>query len=69
MLNGKVIIIHLIVGLIKMTLYKASQYFHKLYKSLVGNINAKVDLTNYTTKLDLKNTTAVDTSKLAAKLV
>ena len=31
------------------------------------NINVKVDLSNYATKLDLKNATGVDTSKLAAK--
>ena len=34
MLNGKTMIIHLIVGLIKKTLYKMSQYFPKLYKPL-----------------------------------
>ena len=44
-----------------------SQYFPKPYKSFVGNINDKVDLSNYATKLDLKNTTGVDTSKLATK--
>ena len=44
-----------------------SQYFPKPYKAFVGNINDKVDLSNYATKLDLKNTTGVDTSKLAAK--
>ena len=31
MSNGKVMIIHLIVGLIKKTLYKMSQYFPKPY--------------------------------------
>ena len=44
-----------------------SQYFPKPYKAFVGNINDKVDLSNYATKLDLKNTTGVDTSKLATK--
>ena len=44
-----------------------SQYFPKPYKSFVGNINDKVDLSTYAKKLDLKNTTGVDTSKLAAK--
>ena len=33
MLNGKVIIIILIVGLIKNTSYKISQYFPKPYRS------------------------------------
>ena len=67
MLIGKAMIIHIIVGLIKKTLYKMSQYFPKPYKSFETNINAKVDLSNYTTKLDFKNAIGVDTSKLAAK--
>ena len=53
-------IIHLIVGMIKKTLYKMSQYFLKLYKFSGGNIDVKVDLSNYATKLDLKNATGVD---------
>ena len=32
-----------------------------------GNINVKVDLSNYTTKTDLKNVTHVDTSRFALK--
>ena len=60
-------IIHLIVGLIKKTLCKMSQYFPKPYKSFGGNINVKVDLSNYATKTNLKNATGIDTSKLAAK--
>ena len=60
-------IIHLIVGLIKRTLYKTSQYFPKPYGSFGGNINVKVDLSNYATKAELKNATGVDTSKLALK--
>ena len=61
--NGKDIIIHLIVGLIKKKRYciKMSQYFRKPLRSLGGNINAKVDLSNYATKTDLKNVTHVDT--------
>ena len=66
MLNEKVIIL-LIVGLIKKTLSKMSQYFPKPYKSFGGNINVKVNLSNYTTKADLKNAAVIDTSKLAAK--
>ena len=31
------------------------------------DMNVKVDLCNYPTKLDLKNATVVDTSKVAAK--
>ena len=32
-----------------------------------GDINVKVDLSNYATKSDLKNATGIDTSKLASK--
>ena len=60
-------IIRLIAGLIKKTLYKMSQYFPKPYEPFGGNINVKVDLSNYETKLDLINTTGLDTSKLVAK--
>ena len=67
MLNGKAMIIHSVVGLTKKTLYKMSQYFPEPYKSFGGNINVKVDLSNYAVKTDLKNATGVDTSKLAAK--
>ena len=42
-----------------------SQYFVKPFKSFGGNINVKVDLSNYTTKTDLKNITHVDTSSFA----
>ena len=34
-----------------------SQYFSKLFRSFRGNINVKVDLSNYVTKIDLKNVT------------
>ena len=61
-LNGKAMINLLIVGLIKETLYKMSQYFPKTYKNFGGNIDFKVDLSNYTTKEDLTNATGVDTS-------
>ena len=68
MLNGKAIIIYLIVGLIKKkTLYKISQYFSKPYRIFGGDINVKVNLPDYATKLDLKNETWVDRSKVAAK--
>ena len=49
MSNGKVMIIHSIVRLIKKTLYKMSQYFPKPYRNFRGNINVKVDLSNYAT--------------------
>ena len=36
---------------------RMSQYFPKLFRSFWGNINVKVDLSNYATKADLKNVT------------
>ena len=44
-----------------------SQYFPKAYKPFGGDINVKVDLSNYATKLNLKNATGVDKCKFAAK--
>ena len=44
-----------------------SQYFPKRYEPFGGDINVKVDLSNYATRADLKNATGIDTSKLAAK--
>ena len=46
---------------------KKSQYFPKPFKSFGGNINVKVDLSDYTTKTDLKIVTHVDTSRFALK--
>ena len=60
-------IVHLIAGLIKKTLYKMSQYFPKPYKPFGGDINVKVDLSNYATKTDIKNISHVDTSSFALK--
>ena len=56
-----------IVGLIKKTLYKMSQYFPKPYEPFGGDINVTVDLSNYATKDDIKNITHVDTSIFALK--
>ena len=44
-----------------------SQYFPKPYEPFGGNINARVDLSNYETKGDIKNITHVDTSNFALK--
>ena len=44
-----------------------SQYFPKPFRSFGGNINVKVDLSNYATKTDLKNVAHVDTSSFALK--
>ena len=50
MSNGKGIIVVLVVGLIKKTFYKMSQYFPKPLRSFGGNINVKVDFFDYATK-------------------
>ena len=39
-----------------------SQYFPTPYKSFEGNINVKVNLSNYARKSDIKNISQVDTS-------
>ena len=44
-----------------------SQYFPKLYEPFGGDINVKVDLSNYATKADIKNISNVDTSSFALK--
>ena len=44
-----------------------SQYFPKAFRSFRGNINIKVDLSNYAAKTDFKNVTHVDTSSFALK--
>ena len=44
-----------------------SQYFSKLFRNFGGNINVKVDLSNYTMKTDLKNVTHIDTSSFVLK--
>ena len=44
-----------------------SHYFPKPFRNFGGDINVKVDLSNYAAKHDLKNVTHVDTSSLALK--
>ena len=45
-----------------------SQYFPKPFNSHFGdNIKAKIDLSNYATKTDIKNISHVDTSSFALK--
>ena len=60
-------IIRSIVGLIKKTLYKMSQYFPKPYRLFGGDVNIKVDLSNYATKVNVKNITHIDTSSFTLK--
>ena len=68
MLNGKAMIIHLVAGLMKKILYKMSQYFPKPYERFGGDINVKVDLSNYATKTHLKKATEFDASSIKIKL-
>ena len=44
-----------------------SQYFPEPYETFGGDINVKVDLSNYATKTDIKNMSHVDTSSFALK--
>ena len=63
MSNEKVIIVHLIAGLIKM-----SQYFPKPCEPFGEDINVKVDLSNCAkTKTDIKNISHIYTSSFALK--
>ena len=44
-----------------------NQYLPKPYKPFGGDINVRVDLSNYVTKTDLKNVSHVDVSNFALK--
>ena len=44
-----------------------SQYFPKPNEPFGGDINAKVNLSNYATKADLKNVSHIDVSSFALK--
>ena len=44
-----------------------SQYLTKPFRSFVGNVNVKVDISNYAIKTDLKNITHIDTSNITLK--
>ena len=75
MSKGKAMIIHLIAGLIKKiqcdsigcNCIKMGQYLPKPYEPFGGDINVKVDISNYATKPDIKNITHVGTSSFALK--
>ena len=45
-----------------------SRYFPKPYEPFGGDINVKVDLSNYATKTDIENISHVDTSSFALKI-
>ena len=44
-----------------------SQYFPKPYEPFVGDINVRVELSDYATKTDIKNISHVYTSSFALK--
>ena len=44
-----------------------SQYFPKPYEPFGGDINVRVDLSNYATKTDIKNILHIDTVSFALK--
>ena len=46
---------------------KMSQYFPKPYEPFGGDINVKIDLSNYATKADLINISHIDVSSYALK--
>ena len=46
-----------------------SQYFSKPYEPFSGDVNVKVDLSDYATKADIKNVSHVDTSSFALKKI
>ena len=44
-----------------------NQYFPKLYEPFGGDINVRLDLSNYAAKADIKNISHIDTSSLELK--
>ena len=46
---------------------KMSQYFPKPYQPFGGDMDVKVDFSNYATKTDIKNILYIDTSSFALK--
>ena len=44
-----------------------SQYFPKPYEPFGGDINTKINLSNYATKTDIKSISHVDTSSFVLK--
>ena len=67
MSNGKTMIIHLIVGLIKKALLYKMCYFPEQHDHSKNEINVELGLPSYATKSDLKNIAGVDTPDFAKK--
>ena len=68
MLNGKAMIINLIVGLIKKILLYKTNYFPEPYNCSTYKIKVELDLFNYSTKSDFKNATRVGTSDFGKRV-
>ena len=68
MLIQKVMIIHLVVGLIKRILLCKMSYFPELHTHSKNKIKVYLNLSSYTTKSDLQNVTGIDTSNFAKKV-
>ena len=62
MSNGKDMIIHSIVGLIK-----NESMLYKLYRNFERNVKIELDLSIDATNLELKEATGIDTSNFALK--
>ena len=69
MLNGKATLIRLRVGLIKKVQLHKMSYFTEPYTRIENKTKVELDLSNYATKSDLKNTAGIDTSIVAKKLI
>ena len=67
MLNGKVMIIHLTVALIKKILLYKMSYFPEPYTRSKNKIKVELGLPNCATKSDLKSSIGLDTSDFAKK--
>ena len=76
MLNGKVMIIHLVVGWIKedVVTQKVGYFSQKLsyflpYFPSKNQIKVELNLSNYTTKSDLKRVGSVDILQIAKNII
>ena len=65
MVNGKAMIIILIAAMIKNTWHKGVNIYQN--QNLWGDVKVELDLSNYATKADLKNSTGGDISKFTNK--
>ena len=63
MLNGKATIVLLTIGLVKKT--SINEWIFSKSKPLRRKVKVELDLSNYATKADLKNSTGAETSKFA----